>query len=148
MKAIIKVLVVLCWLPLISTAQTDPFSDIVDSLSPAAKATKYELVVPKEPKFKKGWYVGGEIAIVRSRTNYYIPEDPITKLGAVRDFLSTNSTERIITTNVRLNFDYKASEVFTISFSNINMINYGQFSLYKNNSDTPYSTNYLKHYLT
>jgi hypothetical protein len=91
MKAIIKVLVVLCWLPLISTAQTDPFSDIVDSLSPAAKATKYELVVPKEPKFK-GWYFGLNTGMDNSLLRYEIPEDPYT------GYTGTNTNDFIFLT--------------------------------------------------
>jgi hypothetical protein len=147
MKAIIKVLMVLCWLPLIATAQIDPFSDIVDSLSPAAKASKYELVVPKEPKYK-GWYFGARLGVVRSLTGFYIPYDEKTKLSATGGIIFPEFTERITTGALELNFNYVSSEYFTLNISNVNMLNYGYFSLYKDFIDLPYSTNYLQYYVS
>jgi hypothetical protein len=120
MKAII-ILVVLFWLPLIATAQTDPFSDIVDSLSPAAKATKYELVVPKKPKFK-GWYFGLNTGLDYSLLRYEIPEDPYTGYTGTNtnDFIfgedfKASLGSRVI---VQANAKYVVGKVLTIDFTN------------------------------
>jgi hypothetical protein len=115
------ILVVLCWLPLISKAQTDPFSDIVDSLSPAAKATKYELVVPKEPKFK-GWYFGLNTGMDNSLLRYEIPEDPYTGYTGTNtndfifgeDFKASIGNRVIVQTNAK----YVVGRVLTIDFTN------------------------------
>lgn len=120
MKAII-ILLVLCWLPLIAKAQTDPFNDIVDSLSPAAKATKYELVVPKEPKFK-GWYFGLNTGMDESFFYYEIHKDPKTGLtGSKQDGLifendfHTTIGRRVI---VQANAKYVVGQFLTIDFTN------------------------------
>lgn len=80
MKAI-KILLVLCWLPLITNAQVDPFTNVEDSVSIARRKAEIEMDTPKKSKFK-GWYLGCDFGVANSSFRYRIPEDPITGLYA------------------------------------------------------------------
>lgn len=111
MKVII--ILVLCLFPLITTAQIDPFSDIEDSLSPAAKATRYELVVPKESHsekpIEKGLYLGPEFGASYTSFYYKIPFDTATRLFGSEfynhyEFIKSNNsfvglTAKLVLTN-------------------------------------------------
>ena len=121
MKAIIIVLIVLCWLPMIAMGQIDPFGDIQDSLTPAAKATKYELEIPKETNSEKpienGVYLGLEAGISGTNLYHKIPFDTATRLFGsdnYKRYTSINTTNSFIGLNLKLII----CKWLTIDFSN------------------------------